>query len=138
MLTLELVWFDDDMLELRLRASNGRFAGEVNFYAALDEPSKFSAAIEGFPRSVSDVREYEFGSTDTPGYGTAKIRLRCKDRKGHLAAQVSIHANPMDEDSAAESASIQLEVLPAAIDLFVGELQSVKALGGTAVLCDVI
>jgi hypothetical protein len=41
-LKIEIIWRDDDMLELRLSASNADFAGQANFYAALDEPLSFA------------------------------------------------------------------------------------------------
>jgi hypothetical protein len=134
-LSLEVVWFDQDMLELRLSASNSRFAGQANFYAALDQPRDFAAEIEGFPRAAGDVREYEFGSTTMKGYGGAKIRFACKDGSGHLVVQVAIHMNPIGEKALVESATVHLETVPAAIDSFVEELRSMQVqLGQAAVL----
>jgi hypothetical protein len=134
-LALEVAWFDDDMLELKLSVFNAKFAGQANFYAGLDEPREFANVIEGFPRSVSDVREYEFGSTNMPGYGGAKIRFSCKDGSGHLVVQVSVHMNPTREKSAVESATVQLNAVPAAIDSFVDELRRMEVqVGEVAIL----
>ena len=53
-LKIEIVWFDDNMLELRLGISNAGFAGQAHFYAALNEPKIFAKSIEGFPKDMSD------------------------------------------------------------------------------------
>lgn len=133
-LMLEIIWFDDDLLELRLRASNVEFAGQANFYAALDGPRDFANHLEGFPRTIGDVREYEFGSTNLPGYGGARVRFSCKNG-GHVAVQVAIHMNPMSEKDAAESANIRLATVPAAIDSFVSDLRHMQVqVGARAVL----
>jgi hypothetical protein len=135
-LALEVTWFDDDMLELTLLARSATFSGQANFYAALDEPSKFADFIEGFPRDTDDRREYEFGST-MPGHGGARVWLFCRDRTGHLSIRVSVYMNPAEVGCAAESATVQLGTVPAAIDTFVEELRKMRVqVGEVAVLCD--
>jgi|ERR1035437_4776204 hypothetical protein len=124
-LLIKVCWFDDDMIELAISASNGQFAGRTSFYARLDEPGRLAACISGFPRSQSDSREYEFGGT-LSGYGGAKIRFSCKDAKGHLLVQVSIYAAPGDQKDFVQSAVIQINVVPASIDSFVRDLNSMK------------
>ncbi|MBW8876923.1 MAG: hypothetical protein JF614_18315 [Acidobacteria bacterium] len=134
---LEVVWFDQDMLELRLTASSAGFAGQANFYAALDEPAAFAAQLSGFPRSREDVREYEFGNTNLQGYGGANIRIACKDGSGHLVVQATIYMNAAGQPAVAESATVQLETVPASIDSFVEELQRMQVnVGQIAVLRD--
>lgn len=123
---LEVIWFDDDLLELRATASNGQFYGQTTFYAALDEAKKFASAIAGFPTSIGDVREYEFGSTGLSGYGGAKIRLSCKDGRGHLTANISIHELSTNNDKNIQSAVVVLCSDPASIDTFVEELRRLQ------------
>ena len=55
-LHLSVVWFDEHMLEVRIRVDNGKFAGEVEMYMGLDEPSELADVFEGFPSSSSDTR----------------------------------------------------------------------------------
>jgi hypothetical protein len=112
------------MLELRLSAGNESFSGQVRSYAELDEPEKFAAVIEGFPRSPSDVREYSVGSAVTmTGYGGAKLRFSCKGGRGHVAVQVSVHSTPMDGNPFVESATVQIETVPSDVDSFVRSLR---------------
>jgi hypothetical protein len=134
-LKIEVAWFDDDLLELQLSAVSADFSGRANFYAALNEPGAFAGHIAGFPKSSSDVKEYEFGGTNMPGYGGAKIRLFCRDGSGHLGVEVSIYKNRYGTQEVAESAMVELGAVPAEIDAFVLELQRMKLqVGETAVL----
>jgi hypothetical protein len=125
-LKLEVVWKDEHMQELRLSAANTNFAGQVSFYVSHDEPAVLAKHLEGFPNNEDDVREYELGGANLPGYGGARIRLYCKDWSGHLALQITIYKNPLDKDCV-ESATVRLLSEPSAIDRFVDELKSMQA-----------
>lgn len=134
-LAVEVVWFDEHMLELSLRASNPSFAGRATFYAGLDEAQQLAKQIEGFPRAVDDTREYEFGGDTLPGYGGAKIRLSCKDGSGHLLVQVSVYATSGKPGRVAESSTVEFASVPAAIDSFVEDLQRMQVrVGDMAIL----
>jgi hypothetical protein len=125
-LKIETVWFDSDMLELKLRACSADFSGQANFYAALDEPSVFAKHIEGFPNSINDVREFEFGSTNLQEYGGARIKLYCRDSSGHLVVQVEVYKNPIDLPNVSEAATIRIDAVPATVDSFVDDLKRMK------------
>ena len=125
-LAVEVVWFDEHMLELSLRASSPNFAGRATFYAGLDEPQRLAKHIDGFPRAADDTREYEFGGDNLPGYGGAKIRLSCKDGSGHLLVQVSVYATYGEPGRVAVSATVEFASVPAAIDSFVEDLHRMQ------------
>ncbi|WP_028604334.1 hypothetical protein [Ottowia thiooxydans] len=126
-LAVEVVWFDDDMLELSLSACSAKFSGETSFYAALDEPAKFAQRIEGFPRAVDDTREYEFGGDGLHGYGGAKVRLSCKDGSGHLLVHVTVYEASNDQSRrATQCATVEFGSVPAAIDSFVEGLRRMQ------------
>mgnify|MGYP000871526389 FL=1 len=125
-LKIEITWFDDHVLELRLSAWNANFSGRANFYAALDEPARFAKHIEGFPTHRDDVREYQFGSTNVPGWGGATVTLSCKDGSGHLALRVSVHRDTDGASAVAQSATVRLHTVPAAIDEFVHGLRRLR------------
>jgi hypothetical protein len=134
-LKVETVWADSDMLELSLTVTNGRFAGQANFYAGLDEASVFAKKIEGFPRTTSDAREYEFGDTNMAGYGGAKISLHCRNGSGHLVVQVEVYRNPLGPKEVTESATVQISTVPGEIDSFIAELLRMnEGVGAVAVL----
>jgi hypothetical protein len=127
---LELIWFDDHMLEFRATASNDHFFGETTFYAALDEAKTFASAIAGFPTTINDSREYEFGGIELPGYGGVKLRFSCRDELGHLAITISIQACSLFEGQPLESSMLVLHSDPASIDTFVQELRRIQLRAG--------
>ena len=132
-LKIEVVWFDADLMELRLSAWNANFAGRANFYASFDEPASFAKHIEGFPTHRDDVREYQFGSANVPGWGGATVKLSCRDGSGHLLLRVTVHTNPDEAGEVAESATVHLHIVPAAIDEFVHGLRRMRAQVGETV-----
>ena len=113
------------MVELRLSAASESFAGSSNFYAGFNELPDLAALLEGFPVNPSDFRTVEFGGSNLPGYGGAKITFRCKDSTGHLSADVSVFMSPGGWKDAAESAIIQIDTVPAEIDHFTTQLRGV-------------
>lgn len=123
---LEVIWFDDDMLELRVCASNSMFSGQSTFYASLDEPMTFANQISGFPKSTGDVREYEFGGSDLQGYGGAKIRMSCKDGSGHLDIKVSISSALFGDVQELETTILHFATVPSAIESFVDDLRKMQ------------
>jgi hypothetical protein len=139
-LAVEVVWFDNDMLELSLSACSAKFSGETSFYAALDEPAKFAEQIERFPRAMDDTmddtREYELGGDGLHGYGGAKVHPSCKDSSGHLLVQMTVYEASDDQSrGATQSATVELGSVPAAIDSFVDELRRMRVqVGDLAVL----
>ncbi|WP_440106222.1 hypothetical protein [Acidovorax sp. BL-A-41-H1] len=126
------------MLELGLRADSGRFSGGTSCYAALNEAEKFADHLEGFPRDLTDAREYKFGG-DLPGLllGGASLRFKCIDGSGHLAVTVEIWDE--SKQGGRETVSVVLQAVPAQIDAFVKDLRSMEAyVGSTAFLAAAI
>lgn len=76
----EVIWLDEQIVEVRVTASNGRFAGAADCFCAHDEIPSVAAALRGFPASIEDRREMEIGTFD-PGCagGGAKLVFRCVD-----------------------------------------------------------
>ncbi len=118
---LEIVWADDDILELRLSATGNGFSGSTYCYASLDEPTRLARLLAGFPLSREDVREYSFGE-DASGSlpGGAFLRLCCADGSGHLTALVKIWSKA--EGGEGQSAVVTFRTLPGEVDRFVDDL----------------
>ncbi|MEZ5990062.1 MAG: hypothetical protein R3F30_13220 [Planctomycetota bacterium] len=128
----EIIWSDDDLVEVRVHASNGRFAGTVDCYGGHDEIPRIIEAVRGFPTSSEDRRELEIGTFD-PDFagGGARLVLRCADAAGHAVADVTVRADPCGNGWPAETASFSVPVEPAAIDEFVVALGSMSSVVGT-------
>lgn len=127
-LNIETVWTDEHMLEFWIHAANKTFSGASTCYVALDEARRLAETIAGFPRSITDVREYLFGDPGGYGMGGAHLHFTCADGFGHLAVTVKIWSGP--NDNATEKVSLVLRTVPAQIDSFVAQLLSMRPIEG--------
>ena len=60
----EIIWYDNDALELRVAAWNGAFGGLADIYVAIGDLQAAAEQLRGFPNSPADKRGIEFGSLD--------------------------------------------------------------------------
>ncbi|MBI1848957.1 MAG: hypothetical protein HYR85_01295 [Planctomycetes bacterium] len=123
---IEVFWFDDDVLELLVRASSSGFAGRTALYASHDAPQTMAAAIRGFPVSGSDRREFQLGTFD-PKYagGGCRFVFLCADTAGHAFVHVTIHS---DYDAARAEFAIAIEAQGVAE--FVDQLERMSVVEG--------
>ena len=130
------MWFDDDVINLRISGSNGRFAGLVELYASHDSLPQLAKTIRGFPVSTTDVREFELGTFDeTYAGGGTRMQFLCTDNIGHAAVKINMRADPRRCKGQIESAVFQIWVEPAGVDNFVTQLDNMQvALGSTICL----
>lgn len=118
-------WCDDDLVELGILASNGRFSGEVSAYASHDTATSFAATLQGFPNNGTDVRQFEIGTLDSAfAGGGARLEFGCLTLTGKAFVEVRLHGDRGDRP---ESASFGIEIEAAAIDVFVQELKQLAA-----------
>ena len=129
-------WCDDDLVEVSILASNGRFSGEVSAYAGHDTATSFAAALRGFPNDGTDARQFEIGTLD-PSFagGGARFEFGCLTSTGKAFVDVRLHGDRRGAHRP-ESASFGIEIQAAAIDVFVQELTQLAArVGESASLC---
>lgn len=125
---IKVIWFDVDVIELRIDGSNGRFAGSVECYASHDDLPQLANAIRGFPVSVTDIRQFELGElSDTYAGGGIRMQFLCTDRAGHPAVEVFMRSDPRLQGH--EMARFEIMVEPAGIDDFVTQLDNMKVEG---------
>src|SRR5262249_7968304 len=88
---IEIVWFDQDLVECRFTCSNGRFSGSAEIYLDHDDLTRMADTLKGFPNTPSDVRNLELG-TFNPKHADGGVRLRCycKDSVGHAVMEVKL------------------------------------------------
>lgn len=122
-LEIAVVYSDDDMFELRVRAANKAFSGEIYVYSTHSSPKELAGQIRGFPSSPDDTRSWELGTFD-PKYagGGSKGRLRCADRTGHALAEITLARHEDQSDAATITLNFQFE--PASLDRFVAQLEA--------------
>ena len=120
------VWEDSSLFEVRVRASNGQFSGEALCYTTREEVGAWGDKLLGFPRATNDKLNFGTYGNDTHSFFT--LAFGCTDGSGHVNARVLISEIEMLPDSSTnvQSAELDLEVEPAAIDIFARGLQALS------------
>jgi hypothetical protein len=120
--TFEIVWADEDILEVRLQAASEAFSGLIHCYAGLGEAARLAERLAGFPRDLVDMRNYELGA-DSPTMlvAGASIKLKCADSSGHVSVAVDLWAK--NDGGERENVCVSFRTVPAEIDVFVADLR---------------
>ncbi len=130
---IAIIYTDEHLIELRVKASNGVFAGQAEMYADLGVLAEFAAVLRGFPTSQSDSREFEIGSFDAANAGGgAGFRFFCVDSVSHVSAEVKLRGDPNVKGGVSDSVLLYIPVEAAALDSFVAELELMAAVVGQA------
>lgn len=124
-IAVEIAWFDEDVVELRISGSNGLFSGSTQVYAGRDALGKLGGWAKGFPSNPDERRLIELGTFD-PGFagGGARLGLRCTDGAGHVALDVLLATQV--ENNRHQRAEFLLAVEPAALDAFAAKLAALE------------
>jgi hypothetical protein len=134
---LRVVDVDADYSLLALSAADGQFAGATEIYGAELAAEELARALEGFPRSATDVREVTLGSRDEGvAGGWVQFTGRCLDRAGHPVLEVELCDKYAAFGLSPRSAHVHLRVEAPAIDAFVLALRTLRIeLGNSVTLC---
>ena len=123
---ISMPWYDESIVELRVAASNGVFAGQVKFYAGYGELKALAERIAGFPARIGDERIFKIAEA-------VEMRFRCIDAPGHAVVEVSLRDEPRATTTpstrmpaASQSVFLAVAIEAAAIDDFVRELALVE------------
>lgn len=133
-LELTILWGDQDLYQVRVAGWNGEFGGCVETYVSLGSLADAAARLSTFPESPSDTRALQFGEfgRDSAG-GAVCMTFCCRDRRGHLRAEVRFESDNRQDQ--VQSANLSIPTEPAAIDSFVEQLRQLELNGrGTAFL----
>ena len=132
---ISIIYTDEHLIRLRVRAANETFAGQADLYANSGSAAEFAGLLRGFPASNADAREFELGTFD-PEFagGGARFQFFCIDATGHLQLVVQLQ-NRSEGGDITDTATLYIPVEPSAVDSFVLQLESMEELvGQTAVL----
>jgi hypothetical protein len=116
---IERLWFDDDVVELRVSARSAHFSGVCDIYSTSTLLRDAAESIQGFPLDVNDVRTVDLATTGECG----SLEFRCLDAAGHAEVSVRLLSN-------GEAASVVLPVNAAIVDMLREGLLRVSE-GGT-------
>lgn len=133
-LELKLIWKDDDMFEVKVTASNGRYSGTTEVYDTSDSLLKFARSLIGFPKNY-EILVHEAGEKN--GHAYFSMKFYCIDSAGHFGVLINLERSVATEYRAEEKDKLSLEILtePNAIDNFQkGLLHLAENQEGTAIL----
>jgi hypothetical protein len=121
-LELELIWKDDEMFELRVTASNGRYFGITEVYETSESLDHFAELLFGFPKNNLTLF-HEMGIKNS--YAYFSMKYYCIDNAGHLGIEINLEENVSTEYRNEEKDKLKLEIIvePSAIDNFQIELK---------------
>lgn len=124
-LELEIVWKDDDMFELKVTASNGRYFGITEVYDTRESLLSFAQTLINFPKK-NKMTLHEAGRKD--GYAYFSMRFYCIDNIGHIGLEVNLE-DKVATEFRKEKNKLKLEIIvePSAIDNFQNALKNLVA-----------
>lgn len=116
-LELEVIWKDDDMFELKVTASNGRYFGITEVYDTKESLLSFAQTLIDFPNTNKTIF-HEAGNKG--GYAYFAMNLYCIDNLGHIGVEINLEDNVATEFRQEEKDKLKLEIIvePSAIDNF--------------------
>jgi len=129
------LYHDDDIVELGVTVSNGRFSGSTDVYIATDGTAEIVETLKGFPTNPQDTRDYTLGAFG-PTYAGGAVHLHffCRDRAGHATLKATVEDN-FDKLPFTQQSVVLLEFEPAALDRFLAALPDLERNhAGTATL----
>jgi hypothetical protein len=118
----EVIWCDNDALELRIGAWNGAFGGVADLYVGVGDLQAAANQLRGFPNSPADKRVSEFGCLDrTYAGGGVNMRFHCVDGAGHAYVEITIDSN-CTTGGTIQTAFMTVPIEASAVDVFVDGL----------------
>ena len=130
-------YHDVDVVELKVSAWNGSFAGSTCLYVGQGDLADSAALLAGFPVGLEDRREVTFGAFGPQFAGGAmNLKFSCNDGACHCQLHLTIEAADYDQqDVLAERVEMFCAFEPAALDQFVEQVRELNtSLTGTALL----
>lgn len=125
---VQIIWFDQHMVQYQFSCSNGRFSGHADIYLGHDDLANRAEASRGFPARDDDSRDFELGTLD-PQHADGGIRMHfyCRDSRGHAAVDVQLRGDACKALGEIESVALRIPIEPAGVDSFVAQVKQMDA-----------
>lgn len=133
-LELKVIWKDDEMIELRVTASNSNFYGKTKVYADAELLHDFAEKLTNYPKN-GETLFYTAGIKK--GYSYFSMKYYPVSNTGKIGVEINLECNTSSENFQEEKDNVKLEIIvePSAIDNFQKELFTLaKNEDGTAIL----
>lgn len=123
----EIIWFDQDEVEIVCGCSNACFSGQAEIYLSYDDLAQLADKLSGFPTRGGDSRDFEIGTFHSEhADGGMRMHFYCLDVKGHVAVDVRLRGDACKALGEPESVALRIPLEPAAIDFFVLQLRTMS------------
>ena len=127
----EVMWLDQDVIEYRVRCSNGFFCGDAKLYANHDDLRNEAEKLNGFPQDRRDSRSLELGTFQSGSAGGGfRADFYCIDSAGHAIVCVKLRDDGCESMGEAQSICLLIPVEAGSIDSFVSQARSVRGEAG--------
>lgn len=113
-LELQVIWKDSDMIELRVRATNGRFFGTTEVYDTTESLNDWVQLLAQFPNDKQPL-VYEAGKKN--GYAFWGMRINLPDPTGLVGVEITLEEN-INRKAWQDKVELEIQVYLAAIDNF--------------------
>jgi hypothetical protein len=123
-LRFEVVYDAPDLIQVRISAWNGGFGGTADVYVGIESLNELAKKLNGFPRTVTDIRDVTMGDFGPRSAGGVGMKFHCVDGAGHAVVEARIDSGDLSGQPR-QSASLTIPVGASAIDSFVEELRRV-------------
>ncbi|MDO1451860.1 hypothetical protein Q0590_36665 [Rhodocytophaga aerolata] len=116
-LRLEVIWKDEDMLELKVSVNNGRYSGITEVYDQKELLADFANRLLGFPKG-EEILLHSAGEKNS--YAYFEMRFYQLDPTGKIGVQITLEENVATKYRESEKDKLILELIvePSAIDKF--------------------
>jgi len=135
-LSFETLYLDEDLLQIEVIASNGKYAGITTFYLNPNETElvEFAKKLLSFPQYIGQVVRHKFGFSQDELIDLKKkgfkgvtsfvdLHFYCVDKLGHSALRINlIEESWSEQEDDRDNVSLELQFDPASLDVFVQEL----------------
>ena len=124
-LEIQSIWEDDGLFEIRVKGTDGKFAGEIECYTNRDAIEKLANQLITFPKTIEDVVDFSTGEKDNLSYFS--IIGSCFNRAGNTKLRIKIAHNEKFSNAPSENylAIFEIKADPQAINDFGRELLKV-------------
>ncbi|PSR56897.1 hypothetical protein AHMF7605_27070 [Adhaeribacter arboris] len=123
LLKFEVIWKDEDIIELQISANNGRYSGVTEVYEVSDSLLEFVNELKGFPFG-KDRLTHSCG--EKYSYAYFEMDFYKISQSGICGVLITMEENVSTEYRKEEKdkLSMELTVEPNAIDIFCKELKT--------------
>jgi len=117
-LKIELIWKDDDMIELQVSSNNGRYSGMTEVYDTRESLLEFASSLKEYP-SKPDIIKYETGQQDS-SFGYFGMKCYPIGELGIIGVQITLENKAATAYRLEEKDKLTMELIvePNAIDVF--------------------